>query len=72
MMTNPLAPRACVSANAAENPHVAAVVVVAVLMLDPRDQILLVSEPLTAAHRIDAKRLLQANPSHTDVLPKQG
>ena len=64
--------RACVSANAAGNPHVAAVVVVAVLMLDPSDQILLVSEPFTAVHRIDAKRLLQAKPSNTDMLPKQG
>ena len=52
--------------------YVAAVVVVAVLMLDPSDQILLVSEPFTAVHRIDAKRLLLANPSSTGMLPKQG
>ena len=52
--------------------YVAGVVVVAVLMLDPSDQILLVSEPFTAVHRLDAKRLLQAKPSNTDMLPKQG
>jgi hypothetical protein len=52
--------------------YVAAVVVVAVLMLDRSDQILLVSEPFTVVNRLDAKRLLQANPSNTDMLPKQG
>jgi hypothetical protein len=52
--------------------YVAAVVVVAALMLDPSDQILLVSESFTAVHRLDAKRLLQAKPSNTDMLPKQG
>jgi hypothetical protein len=63
-------PRACVSvsANAAGNPHVAAVVVAAVLMLDPSDTILLFSESFTAVHRLGTKRLLQAKPSNTDVL----